>query len=312
MFQIKSYKNYILILLVAHGASIICGDDKGQSDSTNEECCNIDYSKLKLHELCTDKLSAKCANLDQVSASTACLAKVCSDLVCTKDINVSGRFAAGEIATQKLCAGTVVSDNVYANSNIYSNNYFTNFKATMVFSSNSTYNLGSPINFNVVLDDPNNNVTLSPTTYTAPRSGYYIATLQVDQTNLLTAAQTLGTPIANMQILVNGVVFRQAYTPYLSFFNSQNSTLTALLHLKAGDKVTSIYDIITLDQASGAQPLVGTVVITGNGTEGNESIFKIHYLSTDGTYPTPPTCTPTPVDCSNCQCKPCCTPSTAC
>lgn len=309
MLQLKFRKYCVALLILVTGAiNIAHGDDKGKTESSNEECCEFN-SKLKLHELCADKVNAHCANLDQVSATAACLTKVCSDLVCTKNINVSGQFSATEIATRKLCAGTISSTNIYSNGDFYGNDFHTKYRATAVFGADTVYTLGTTLNFDTVLDDPNGNISFGPTQYTAPKSGYYIVTLQVDQFNLVTPQPILGLPVANMTIAVNGVTQREVYTPYLSFLNKQKTTTSALISLNAGDKVSFVYDLLAMDQTSGVVQIPGTVVVEGNGLGSNKSIFKIHYLSSNGPFPTPPTCTPTPVDCSNCVCEPCCTPS---
>jgi hypothetical protein len=141
--------------------------------------------------------------------------------------------------------------------------------------------LGTIVDFDTILDDPNGNVFFGPTRYIAPRSGYYIVSVQIDQTNLAGSAQVLGLPITGLALLVNNVIFKQSFVPYLSFHDAQNATLTALISLKAGDEVTTTYNVYVLTDAGGFQPYAGTVQLFGNGTDEASSAFKIHLLSND-------------------------------
>src|SRR5690606_39874383 len=63
----------------------------------------------------------------------------------------------------------------------------------------------------------------------------YMITLQFDSRDLIGAETILGTPVSNIEILVNGVLFRQSFAPFLSFHNGQNSTISGLISLTAGD-----------------------------------------------------------------------------
>jgi hypothetical protein len=306
MFQLKNYRCYAIIFMLATAAmhhTVVA--EQFNCESLTPECCQFN-SQLKLSELCVDKLSVTCAKLAQIEAHKACIDKVCSECICTDKLSVTGAFATNQFAANSLCASVISGANVYATNNLYANDYHTKYRATVVFNSNANYTLGSIVNFDTILDDPNNNITFAPTTYTAPKSGYYMVTLQIDQYNLVTAGPILGLPVGNAQILVNGIVYREGYTPYLSFFNNQKTTITGLISLKAGDKVNSVYKLLTIDQFAGVQDITGTVIVDGTGVEANNSIFKIHYLSSDGNFPTPPVCKTTPVDCTDCVCAPCC------
>lgn len=308
MFRIKSQKLSLFFLLIAASYGSIWSDNSKTATKQIEECCEFN-SRLKITELCADKLNVDCANLTQISGQTACVSKVCSDLVCTKNLNVSQQFSAAQITATTLCANTVTGADIFSTGTIYSNNFNNKYRATAVFSVDTTYTLGTTLNFDTILDDPNSNISFSPTKYTAPLSGYYMVTLQVDQHDLITSTPILGLPVANVTMLVNGITQREVYTPYLSFLNQQKTTFSALVSLNVGDEVSFIYDLLAMDQTSGIVQIPGTVVVEGNGTESNKSIFKILYLSSNGVVPTPPTCPTTPpVDCSSCVCTPCCQP----
>jgi len=107
-------------------------------------------------------------------------------------------------------------------------------------------------------------------------------TLQFDSRDLIGAETILGTPVSNIEILVNGVLFRQSFAPFLSFHNGQNSTISGLISLTAGDLRTTRYNVLVMTDA-GFIPYVGTITMLGNGSEENASVLKIHYLSSDCT-----------------------------
>lgn len=192
----------------------------------------------------------------------------------------------------------------------------------MTFAANQTYTLGDIIDWNTILDDPNGNISFIPNShYTAPYSGYYAIMLQLDQDDIQGNDPILGTPVANLEILVNGVLFRQTFVPFLAFHNEQKATVSGLLSLTAGDQITSRYKVLVMQDGVGLADYVGTVNILGTGTEENGSVFKIHLLSIDCPNTTPCTpcttgesgtngCPPCPELCTPCQSSPCniCTP----
>jgi hypothetical protein len=259
-----------------------CGDD----------CC----AKLSLAKLCAKRIRAQCLDISsQINAANICSETVntdrlCATNACIQNLNVNTICVANPgVATQAEVCGL--------------------WRATVVYSAPTLYTLGDPLNFDIILDDPNGNIeTVFPdTTYTVPKSGYYIVTLKIDQKSLITFSgdPILGTPVANPQILVNGTVYREGYFPYLAFSGLQKSLLTSIISLNAGDVVSGKFEVYALND-SGFQSIVGTVNISGNGTEGGQqSLFKIHYLSSDctGTPPCQP-CGPCQVPCGMCP-NPC-------
>lgn len=239
------------------------------------DCCQ---STLKIVDLCTKNIRTRCLDSHKMNTNSldvkhkACVHEAAIQRAHIQDASIH-RACIHDGSVQNLCANSMnVSDLTWCNK----------FRATVTLSSVLTYTLGTPVPFDAIIDDPNNNI-LPTGGYTVPRSGYYMATLQLIASNLrpFNPAQILGTPIANLHIYVNGAPFREIYSPFLAFFNTQNSLLSALLSLKAGDVVTSVLEVISIDQTLGVQNVIGTVDLLGNGTEVDSSIAKIIYLSSD-------------------------------
>jgi hypothetical protein len=253
--------------------------------------CEACIRKLKSEEIWSDKLKVECdACIKKLAVDSlkvdcdACIKKLSVDSLnvncdaCIKKFNVENLCVSKMSALESCITGTVSHNEVCQN-----------YKATLVFKANSSYNLGSIVNWNTILSDPNHNVSLTPYTYyTAPVSGEYIVGIELNQMGLTGPTVIVGTPVANIQILVNGVAFRQTYVPFLSFHAVTNATVDALIHLDAGDVVTTVYNLeIMTDTGFSLYP--GNITILGNGTE-QFAVWKIHYLSSD---------------CANVPCVPC-------
>ena len=264
---------------------------------------------LKVHKLC-----AHCVETEELHARCIKAGSMIADNECVSGSLEAQSLSAGSINSNTLCSqsGTINSlcvDNLSVN-NLAANNSlpYSKYRATTNFSSDQVYNLGSPLSFNNIVDDPNNSVILSPnTSYTAPISGYYMVTFKINITNLVSpSGPILGVPVADPQILVNGVLVREAFQPFLTFFNAQSFILSSLITLQAGDVVTLVYNVLG---ANGA-PIVGTVGIVGSGIEDGNSLFKIILLSALASNLPPPSpcvvCPPVVVDCSGgCAPMPC-------
>lgn len=262
--------------------------------------CNCCKNELMLDKLCVKKIRADELKLkDSFCAKDISTPKICSGLVISNEIDANLAI----ISTLNVNSECVQNSNIInaGISNLIANNacisgqlqasntlFGNKYRATSVYSTLTTYVLGSFINFDSILDDPNNNMTVAPTTYTAPVSGYYIVSFKFNIQNLVPNAgfgPILGVPVANPQIYVNGTLDREMLSAFLSFFQDQRTILTALISLNAGDLVQIKYDIIAMTQLSGALPVPGTVDITGNGTEINKSSLKIHLLSANQNQP---------------------------
>lgn len=251
-------------------------------------CCLDCNARIEFKCLCVRDLKAHCIESKKMVSKDLCadkgsVIKLDSDMACVNH----------------LTANDACINNLRANSFQQCGKY----RATVVYGAPAAYNLGDLLAFDTILDDPNGNVIIGLPwmSYTAPISGYYMVTVEVDMSAFsIVGDPVLGTPVANPQVKVNGVSFREAYFSFLSFHNSQKSLLSALISLKAGDVVTSDYRALALTDA-GFTLLVGTAIASGNGSEAAQSVFKIHYLSSD--------CSEQPM-CMPCvaqtECVPCC------
>lgn len=267
-----------LVLFLA--ANVVNADDTlRRYDFFENDCC---FADIRVASLCAKKIKSACIDGDQINAS-----KFCADLASVNDIR------ARAACVDALQANNLCVDNLKVN-NL---DECMQFKATVVYSSDTLYTLGEPLNFDVVLDDPHGDIStdFSETTYRVPRSGYYILLLQVDQNNIRAEGSLLGTPYMSPSIWVNGVKYRDDMKAYMIFADTQHVYLTTLVSLQADDIVSARYEVLS---AIGL-PITGTVNIRGDGTEGSGTIFKIHYLSSDCTAPLCQPCDP------GVECEPC-------
>jgi len=244
--------------------------------------------ELNLCKLCVKKAWIKWLHAEYISTESLCLSSLLAKQLQAEDAIMNNlclsvglkakKVEAQSLNTNSLCAqsGTIntlcVNDLSVVNLNA---NLFVKYKAFVYFSANSNYVLGNNVDFDVILDDPNNNVSLAPFAYTAPVAGYYAVTLQVDQINLVTSDPLLGVPTAHLKIYVNNVLVRDATVPFLTFSNQQKSNIGSLLILNAGDKVQAQYSVDQLSN-SGLAPVSGSVTIEGGP---NATLFGIHFLS---------------------------------
>ena len=281
----------------------------------NSSCDKLCIGKVLTKCLKAKKLKAEHIESETIKTNSMCTNALSSDTICGRIINVSERICAPLFSSPAICADQLTANNGCITGTLKTNNFeqCAKYRATVVFSQNTPYILDNIVDYDLIIDDPNNNVTLSPFTYTVPVSGYYILTTQIDQFNLQGANPIIGTPIANLTVDVNGNRFRDTFTPYLAFHNGQKITVTTLISLNAGDLVSVRYNVYVMDDVAGFIPYVGTVIIEGNGSEDNATMFKMHYLSSDCTdlpcTPCQSICTPEPcnipcieVDCHNMDC----------
>jgi len=182
-----------------------------------------------------------------------------------------------------------------------------NYSAFAQYSANTTYTLGDLLNFDQIVDNPAGSLTTGPTSYIVPASGYYVFGLAIHQLSLNpTIGAILGTPVAQITILVNGVTRRTGYFPYLTFNNAQDSVFSTVFFLAAGDVITASYNILALNQTSGLLPVDGSIVIAGGTGTSN---IVVHYLSSTCTAGQCSPCTPNTgsagLPCDNQCVKPC-------
>lgn len=287
----------------------MCNDSRGK---WREGDCHCEKN-LKVHQLCakciqTDELCAECITVGELCAGCIKAHSIKAENECVSGILKAKSLLAEDVSANSLCSregtiNTLCVDNLSVN-NLAANNLlnFTPYRATVNYSADTLYTLGSFLNFDNIVDDPNGNVSLSPnTTYTAPVSGYYMMTYKVNIDSLLEAngLPILGIPVANPSIYVNGLGVREAFSPFLSFFNTQKVIVDSLITLQAGDKVTMKYDVLA---DSSGSPVQGTVNIVGAGIEDGNSLFKIILLTAlVNNSPVPPQCKVCPLIAVDCE-----------
>lgn len=277
-------------------------------------CCS---NELTLKKLCAEQI---CVDNIQIE-NPICYAEISSQKICGKDVigeNLSAKKACVDsLGAKDICAtnanvtnlgaSNLVANDACISGNLRAANFQPcgKYRAAITFAADTSYTLGSPINWNVVLDDPNSNVTLGPTLYTVPLAGYYLVTIQIDQHDLIPSSGSpiLGTPVVLIELLINGVVSRQAFVPYLSFTSEQNSLLTAMILANAGDKLSSDFKVLAVDPVLGLIPVAGVATLDADGSS-LKSLFTVHMLSVTCTdMPCAPSipCTP----CVPATCVPC-------
>lgn len=291
-------------------------------DDDFSEIADISKSRNSCDKICIGKVLTDCLKAkqlkagrieaDNIKSDNICVNDLSADAVCARTVNASEKICAPLFSAPAICTDQLTANNACITGTLTAGKGFlqcSSYRATVVFTQDTPYTLGDIVDYNLIVDDPNNNVTLNPFTYTVPVSGYYILTTQIDQTNLQGVNPIIGTPIANLTVKVNGNTFRDTFTPYLAFHNGQDITVTTLISLNAGDLVSVVYNVYVMDDTNGFTPYVGTVLITGNGSEDNATMFKIHYLSSNCTdLP----CTPCQADCTPEPCNIPCVPVDCC
>ena len=261
------------------------GNAMNRDNNYNDHC---DKNELKLHKLCADHVSSCRLKSNHVVSND-----LCSQVVNIKSLSVEseiannlcvpGSITASQVWADKsnfntLCAKDAVLNKVCINDLTVANwQACVSERATINFLNNVTYTLGTDLNFDNIVDDPNGNVSLVPnTSYTAPVSGYYMLSYKVNVTNLQsTNGPVLGVPVSVLEVYANGQLIREDYKPFLSFFNEQRALMSSLSTLQAGDVVTLKYKVL----GGNGLPVVGTVDIIGTGIEDGHSFFKTILLS---------------------------------
>lgn len=237
--------------------------------------------KVMAKELCADDLKAKSFMVESEVANTICAQKVCAKEVDAL-YTTTDRLCSQEGTINKLCVNEITVGKL---------NYCAKWRAAVTISSPMVYTLGSNIDWNVVLDDPNGNVSMGPFSYTVPVTGYYTMTYYTNSNALAGSIVIAGIPVSLLTVTSNGSELRQFNAPYLAFSDQQYASLSAVVLLNAGDVIRMKYDVIVLSPVSGQMNYVGTINLNGNGLFPNSSGFEIHYLSS--------------LDCQPVTCMPC-------
>lgn len=295
MLQI-SHKKWLLVSLLSLPLSVFA-EEKGTKHFDD------DTSALEIKNLCAKKIKARCLDAERIIANA----------ICAKKLSVSEDFVALNARINSECVNNLTAQNMCVTGTLQANSLqiCEKYRAFLTFNSAYTYTLGTDVPWDVIVDDPNNNVSFVPAThYTAPVSGYYVLSTHLDLRNFIPTnpTQILGSPVAELQTHVNGIAVSEVYSPFLTFFNSQKALLSTIVRLNAGDTVTTRLQVIVVDPTLGQISVPGTIVIDAVGGEQN-SYWSIHILSENCT---PISCQNTPCDVKPLDCDAChtqCCPS---
>ena len=277
------------------------------------DCCGCGKNELNLCKLHAEKAKIDCLCVTNIKGGTLNVMDEIANNICAQNIQ-SKKVESEMLNANSLCSQSgVINDLCVNNLTAGVINYCEKYRASVTSSGPFSYTLGTPIQWDTIVDDPNNNISFGPFSYTVPVSGYYVFTFNLKSSNLAGSNVITGIPVGLLTILVNGLSLREQQAPYLAFSNLQKANITAIVILNAGDIVTMTYNTIVLDAVSGLINYVGTADLDGSSPD--RSGFSIHYLSslncqTITCQPCPPVivpCTPITVNChesSDMQCIP--------
>jgi len=248
-----------------------CCDRDGNFDNLCAKCAKI--KDIKCEKVWADEVKGNRIHAKHLNAEN----QVAND-ICAQSVTAVASYSENSF-TNSLCAQTANIDSLCVNNLQVANpaRQCIQYRATAVLSKNTVYSLGTDILWDTVLDDANANFALGK--YTAPKTGYYSLSAHIEMSGFTSASQILGVPVAELEIYVNGLLFRESYFPFVSFNPAQSSLLSSLVLLNAGDVVSVRVDIATVDPVNGVTNIVGTVVLSGNGLFANNSSFGIILLS---------------------------------
>ncbi|MGC2310933.1 MAG: hypothetical protein WA432_04900 [Candidatus Babeliaceae bacterium] len=290
---------FILTFLTTHlsySLLLETEETKISSNLCNQFC--ISNSRLSVHEIMTGLLSACTIHVNHVCAHEANIHtllanEIQADLIQSTTLNIA-TVCTENVQTTSLCSQQITTNNLCVQGNII---HSTAFKAFIALGIPTDYALGDIINFDTIIDDPHHDILANPTRYRAPQSGYYMATLSIQQEDL-TGPTLFGLPVGRPTLLINDLEVIYTYNVFLPFTFNQRTTLTSMLHLNAGDEVSASYVVLIPDPESGVTEYLGTAILSGDvAALIYTTSLQIHYLSSDAasscvtTCPTCPTVT---------------------
>jgi hypothetical protein len=230
-------------------------------------CANqATINNLEAVQIQTDYITSQTAHVKDICAENAFITNFCTD----------------NLTIRNLCADDMSN--------------CTKLKAHVVMTFTTSYVLGDAITFDTLIADPNGNILMGPPTqYIVPHTGYYVATLEIHETELAGPSVIVGIPVTSLELWANGVPVKRSAQAFLSFVTKQRHTFTTILHLTAGDVLTAHKNVLIPDTASGGpMEYPGTATLLGpDFPEIQSSSLQIHYLSSDcDTSCTTTTCMP--------------------
>jgi hypothetical protein len=240
--------------------------------------CKADIEKLRAKKACVQWLDAKHVDAEEVRTN-----KLCAKSAEIEDLK-SNHVAARDMDACNVCADQVSANYVCVNGNV---EHCTKYKAHIALSTQATYTLNTPIPFDLIVDDPNGNVSLVPfPRYIAPKTGYYEVTLGVGLSAIHPGFGPIpGIPVVRPEVVVNGLHYLKNVSAFLSFGGPfQNTVLSGTVRLNAGDEVYAHFGVLYVDPFTGVQHYQAEVELeaaNGNGVPFTETFMTIHYKSSD-------------------------------
>ncbi len=316
--------------IFADGFDVLRNDVKEVGD-----CFDINNQMLSIQCLCANTikargvfgkkgcftwLSANHLRAEDAAFNTSCTKTANAEIINANTINVKDLNACNvnAIKTTNLCSDSIQTTDLCVKGNI---KHCMKYKAYLSITGVpvNPYTLGTVIDFDTIEDDPNGNATIGAgAKYTAPVNGYYMVTFGSGLNSILPGGPVLsGIPVTRPQVIVNGTPILKAFDSFLSFDGPfQNSVLSGLIYLEAGDVVQATLEIYYIDPVTGIGSYAGNVDLASGITN---TYMIVHYLSSDCDTLECPPCIPTippvggpcstePITCAqftvNCDCTP--------
>lgn len=259
-------------------------------------------SVLAIKDICVKNVKARCADLTSVSAVSACIGnaqvnELCAETACVQAL-MAQETQAGHVCTfsadiAELCsdmiqANTLIATFVAAESLCVQNlEQCTPYKVYLSLSDTLSYTLGDSIDFDTIVDDPNNDVLLAPTRYVVPKTGYYMVTFGIGVQTFDGPKPITGTPVIRLEVVSNGKSVLKAFETFLTFGTAtelQNNLISGIVQLQANDEITARMLLAFIDPNVGATTYAGTAelsALSANGQPFTETFLILHYLSSD-------------------------------
>jgi hypothetical protein len=273
----------------------ICKNNPNGSTVSSDiecDCCSkLCIEHAKIGHLCTCSMTAKRACVEDLESIKITAQDESVNTLCVSVDLKAGHAGIDTLNSNHLCSQDGTINRLCVNDLTVGNlNHCAKWRAAVTFNADTPYVLGTNVEWNTILDDPNGNVSIGPFSYTVPVSGYYVLNYHLNSNSLAGAITLAGVPIGLLGVLVNGLQLLDDQAPFLTFSNSQTATLSGVVLLNAGDIIKMKYNVLVMDPASGFILYVGSVNLEGNGSFPGQSFFTIHYLSSLNC--TPVTCQP--------------------
>lgn len=269
------------------------------------DSCSSQVNSFSTYNLCANTAQISCMQTDYISAGDICAATLSTPLVLADNVQTpvlcantggisnlcSNHVQADELCALKavinqLCVRQLAIENALLNQATICNlKQCSPYNVRVAQEAASTvYTLGDILTFDTVITDPLGSVSQFPTAYTVPVPGMYAVTVQIQVIDLVSGTTIAGSPIGSLELYVNGLLKRKTDAAFLDFNTGIDLSHTTVIHLKAGDIVTNVFQVFVINPLTGLTPVVGQVTVLGNPSEAVfRPIFLVQYLSSDCT-----------------------------